>query len=81
MTSVTDSGSEEAGAVEAMALETWRASLNRNLDTAFLVTQAALPSMKEHRWGRIVSVSSVTGPVMAMRHEPPTRPPKPAWWD
>jgi len=33
-----------------------------NLMTAFHVTRAALPSMLEHGYGRIVMVSSVTGP-------------------
>jgi 3-oxoacyl-[acyl-carrier protein] reductase len=33
-----------------------------NLMTAFHVTRAALPSMLERRYGRIVMVSSVTGP-------------------
>jgi 3-oxoacyl-[acyl-carrier protein] reductase len=57
----------ESGTAEEMALETWRASLRRNLDTAFLVSRAALPIMSQHRWGRIVMVTSVTGPVMAMK--------------
>ena len=35
-----------------------------NLMTAFHVTRAALPSMLEHGYGRIVMVSSVTGPLV-----------------
>jgi 3-oxoacyl-[acyl-carrier protein] reductase len=57
----------EAGAVHSMDLATWQASLTRNLTTAFLVTRAALPAMIERGWGRIIMVSSVTGPVMAIR--------------
>ena len=57
----------EAGTVDAMDLATWQASLTRNLTTAFLVTRAALPAMIERGWGRIIMVSSVTGPVMAIR--------------
>lgn len=57
----------ESGTAEGMSLETWRASLRRNLDSAFLVSRAALPLMVERRWGRIVMVASVTGPLMAMR--------------
>jgi 3-oxoacyl-[acyl-carrier protein] reductase len=57
----------EAGPVEAMDLATWQASLARNLTTAFLVTKAALPQMTHRGWGRIIMVSSVTGPVMAIR--------------
>ena len=57
----------ESGAADSMSLPTWQASLDRNLTTAFLVTRAALPAMISRGWGRIVMVSSVTGPVMAMR--------------
>ena len=59
--------SSKAGTVDSMDLATWQASLTRNLTTAFLVTRAALPGMIERGWGRIIMVSSVTGPVMAIR--------------
>ena len=36
----------------------WDATLNVNLKSAFLLTQAVLPDMREARWGRIVNVSS-----------------------
>ena len=57
----------ESGTVESMDLVTWQAALARNLTTAFLVTKAALPHMTRRGWGRIIMVSSVTGPVMAIR--------------
>jgi 3-oxoacyl-[acyl-carrier protein] reductase len=57
----------EEGAVDALTLPAWQASLDRNLTTAFLVTKAALPPMASRGWGRIINVASVTGPVMAMR--------------
>jgi 3-oxoacyl-[acyl-carrier protein] reductase len=66
MVSTTD-GSFESGTAEEMSLETWHSSLRRNLDSAFLVSKAALPIMSQQRWGRIVMVASVTGPVMAMK--------------
>jgi len=66
MVSVTDANFE-SGTAEEMTLETWHSSLRRNLDTAFLVSKAALPIMRDQRWGRIVMVASVTGPVMAMK--------------
>lgn len=62
--------SAEAGAVGDLDLRTWHAGLARNLDTAFLVSRATLPAMADLGHGRIVNVASVTGPVMAMRHEP-----------
>jgi 3-oxoacyl-[acyl-carrier protein] reductase len=45
-----------------LPLETFRHDLELNLLTAFHVTQAALPGMLERGYGRIVMVSSVTGP-------------------
>jgi 3-oxoacyl-[acyl-carrier protein] reductase len=63
----TSDGSFESGTAEEMTLQTWQSSMRRNLDTAFLVSKAALPIMSRNRWGRIVMVASVTGPVMAMQ--------------
>jgi 3-oxoacyl-[acyl-carrier protein] reductase len=57
----------ESGTVESMDLPTWQAALARNLTSAFLVTKAALPAMTSRGWGRIIMMSSVTGPVMAIR--------------
>ena len=49
--------------------ERWSLSMRRNLDTAFLVTRAALPHVRAAGHGRIVMVASVTGAVMGMRAE------------
>lgn len=62
-------GGPESGRVDEMSLDRWRGSLARNLDTAFLSTRAVLPHMQRAGWGRVVMVTSVTGPVMAMRGE------------
>ena len=62
-------GGPESGRAAEMSLEQWRTSLARNLDTAFLITRAVLPHMQRAGWGRVVMVTSVTGPVMAMRGE------------
>ncbi len=64
MTSASDPDFE-SGSVTAMSADTWHASLRRNLDTAFFMTRAAVPSMVEQGWGRVVMVGSLTGPVMA----------------
>ncbi|WP_133766360.1 SDR family NAD(P)-dependent oxidoreductase [Amnibacterium kyonggiense] len=45
----------------------WEAGLRQNLTSAFLLTRAAVPGMRRAGWGRVVMVSSVTGPVMASR--------------
>ena len=67
MATVTEP-TQDDGALESITPDAWRTIMGRNLDTAYLVTRAALPLMC--RGGRIVMVASVTGPVMAMRHNP-----------
>jgi 3-oxoacyl-[acyl-carrier protein] reductase len=44
----------------------WARSIDRNLTTAVNVTRAVLPGMLARRHGRIVFVSSVTGPFVSM---------------
>jgi 3-oxoacyl-[acyl-carrier protein] reductase len=44
----------------------WDAAITRNLTTAFLMCRAVVPPMRERGYGRIVTVSSTTGPVNAM---------------
>ena len=43
----------------------WNDALRRNLTTCYHVTRAVLPAMKSRRYGRIVNVSSTSGPVQA----------------
>lgn len=45
--------------------ESWDTSINRNLTLCFNVTKQALPFMVEQKYGRIVNVSSVTGPIVS----------------
>jgi 3-oxoacyl-[acyl-carrier protein] reductase len=45
----------------------WERSIGMNLTSAYLMTRAVIPPMRAAGWGRIVNVSSVTGPVMASR--------------
>ena len=68
MTSVANPHS--ASVIEEMDFATWQTTLARNLDTTFLVAKACLPVMTAAGWGRLVLVSSLTGPVMATRGEP-----------
>ncbi|MBB6389732.1 NAD(P)-dependent dehydrogenase (short-subunit alcohol dehydrogenase family) [Microbacterium thalassium] len=63
MTSVTDP--DHPAPIGELSLEQWRASLDRNLTTAFRMVRAVLPQMHAARFGRIVNVSSVSGPVAA----------------
>ncbi len=47
--------------------EEWERGLAINLSTAFYATRTVIGSMRAAGWGRIVSVSSVSGSVMASR--------------
>jgi len=48
-----------------MVPEAWDESIDRNLNTCFNITHATLPYMIENNYGRIVNVSSVTGPLVS----------------
>ncbi len=63
MTSVRDGG--ESGDWRSTDRATWQASLDRNLTTAFALTQRLLGPMVERGWGRVINVASVTGPLVA----------------
>jgi 3-oxoacyl-[acyl-carrier protein] reductase len=67
---VNNAGMAQRGRPEPFAVplgrlepEAWRREVARSLDTAFLVTRLAAPGMAARGWGRIVFVSSVTGPL------------------
>jgi 3-oxoacyl-[acyl-carrier protein] reductase len=47
------------------AFADWRRQIEITLYTAYLMTRAVLPSMTKQRYGRIVNVSSVTGPLVS----------------
>ena len=46
--------------------ESWRRSIDINLTSVFLVTRALLPGMIKRNYGRVVQMSSVTGPVVGI---------------
>lgn len=46
---------------EKVSLEIFQHTLNVNLTGTFLCTQAALASMKEQAWGRIINIASTAG--------------------
>jgi len=57
--------SEDSGSVLGMHDAEWDRGIARNLRTAFSVTRAALPALIASGHGRIVFVSSVTGPLVS----------------
>ena len=46
--------------------EQWHYGIDINLTSAFIVTRAVLPGMMERNYGRIVNISSVTGPSVGI---------------
>lgn len=68
---VNNAGMTQIGSEEKFTLfselthQEWDESMKRNLDLCFHVTRAVLPLMIEQSYGRIVNVSSVTGPVVS----------------
>lgn len=47
--------------------EQWKWGIDINLHTTFNVTKAVFPGMVEQKYGKIVNVSSVTGPIVTIR--------------
>jgi 3-oxoacyl-[acyl-carrier protein] reductase len=62
---MVQSGMDEPASVPfaEMTPEAWDRQLAISLTTAFNVTRAVVPDMRALAWGRILFVSSVTGPV------------------
>lgn len=69
MTSVVDKAEGEFDSIDSISLDTWRKSFARNVESAFLVTKAALPHIRHQPNGRIVMVSSTTGNISAIHND------------
>jgi len=57
----------EGMSVRESSYADWRRQIEITLHTAFLMTRAVLPVMAQRKYGRIVNVSSVTGPLVSNR--------------
>ena len=55
----------EGATLENSTYEDWKRQIEITLHTAFLMTRAVLPGMTQRKYGRIVNVSSVTGPLVS----------------
>jgi 3-oxoacyl-[acyl-carrier protein] reductase len=56
---VNNAGVGRSRALDALTVEDWNATIATNLTGTFLVTQAALPAMRQAGWGRIMAISSI----------------------
>lgn len=59
------SNPDSAASVVEVSDADWHASVARNLDTALHMTRAVAPHMIAAGYGRIVNVTSLSGPIMA----------------
>jgi 3-hydroxybutyrate dehydrogenase len=58
---VNNAGIQHVARVEDFPVEKWDAILAINLSSAFHTTRAAVPGMREARWGRILNIASAHG--------------------
>jgi 3-hydroxybutyrate dehydrogenase len=58
---VNNAGVASAAPVHKQTLDEWNRLLAVNATGTFLCTQALLPGMVEHGWGRVVNIASVAG--------------------
>ncbi len=66
---INNLGVERNKPFDELTLEDFQYVLNGNLLSHFLLCKAAIPTMVEHNWGRIVFVTSVWGNISASRRQ------------
>jgi 3-oxoacyl-[acyl-carrier protein] reductase len=69
MTQVSSPIQTTSQTLAELSEEEWDYSIAINLKTAFNITRAVLPFMLAAKYGRIVNVSSVTGPIVSNPRE------------
>ena len=60
---VNNAGIQHVAPVDEFPIEKWDAIIAINLSSAFHATRAALPGMKQAKWGRVINVASAHGLV------------------
>lgn len=63
---VNNAGIQHTAPLESFPLEKWEAIQAINLRAPFLLSQAAVPHLREQGWGRIVNIASVHGLVASV---------------
>jgi 3-oxoacyl-[acyl-carrier protein] reductase len=60
---VNNAGVAVPSRLDTLTEADWDATVDTNLKSAFLMTQAVLPGMRERRWGRLLFLSSVAAQI------------------
>lgn len=58
---INNAGITKDGAMHKMSPENWSKVIHTNLDSCFNMSRAVIESMREQKFGRIISISSVNG--------------------
>jgi acetoacetyl-CoA reductase len=58
---VNNAGITRDGAMHKMSGEQWNDVIATNLNSCFYMTRAVIDSMREHKFGRIINISSMNG--------------------
>ncbi|MGE5202768.1 MAG: 3-hydroxybutyrate dehydrogenase [Acidobacteriota bacterium] len=64
---VNNAGIQFVAPVEEFPEDKWNAIIAINLSAAFHATKAALPGMKQRKWGRIINIASAHGLVASVQ--------------
>ncbi|GAB6283103.1 MAG: 3-oxoacyl-ACP reductase FabG [Ignavibacterium sp.] len=56
---INNAGVAHSQDIEGITEENWNETIDVNLKSIFLVTQAVLPHMRGNKWGRIINMSSI----------------------
>jgi 3-oxoacyl-[acyl-carrier protein] reductase len=68
---VNNAGKVTVETIDQMSETSWNESIQVNLSSVFLMTQAVLPGMRARQWGRIINLTSVAaqaGSLLAVHY-------------
>lgn len=63
---VNNAGIQHTESIEAFPIDRWDAIMALNLSAVFHCTAAALPTMQQQKWGRIINIASAHGLVASV---------------
>ena len=63
---VNNAGRAVFESIEQMSEASWNETIQVNLSSVFLMTQAVLPGMRSRKWGRIINLTSVAAQAGSM---------------